>query len=222
MNINKTRKDVIKNAILAAFGLFIFGFGVYLTIQANLGAAPWDTFNLGLSKTLGIKYGTASISISFVIILIDVLMKEKIGIGMFLDAIVVGKTVDFFNWIDLVKPQTSLPLCIACILSGLFIMGFSQFIYMKAELGCGPRDTVAVGLKRRMEKVPIGLIVIGMLSFATLMGWILGGPIGIGTIICAALTGPFMQIAFKIVNFNPTAIEHQSILDSFKIIIKKA
>lgn len=221
MNINKTAKDVIKNSILAAFGLFIFGFGVYLTIQANLGAAPWDTFNLGLSKTLGIKYGTASITISFVIILIDILMKEKIGIGMFLDAIVVGKTVDFFNWIDLIKPQTSLPLCIICILSGLAIMGFSQYIYMKAELGCGPRDTVAVGLKRRLTKVPIGVIVIGMLSFATFMGWILGGPIGIGTIICAALTGPFMQIAFKIVGFIPTDIEHQSIIDSIKILFKK-
>ena len=220
--MNKTPKDVIKNSILAAFGLFIFGFGVYLTIQANLGAAPWDTFSLGLSKTLGIKYGTASITISFAIIVIDILLKEKIGIGMFLDAIVVGKTVDFFNWIDLIKPQTSLPLCLICIVCGLFIMGFSQYIYMKAALGCGPRDTVAVGLKRRMENVPIGVIVIGMLSFATLMGWILGGPIGIGTIICAALTGPFMQIAFKIVNFNPTAIEHQSIIDSLKIIIKKS
>ena len=220
MNINKTPKDVIKNSILAAFGLFIFGFGVYLTIQANLGAAPWDTFSLGLSKTLGIKYGTASISISFVIILIDILMKEKIGIGMFLDAIVVGKTVDFFNWLDLVKPQTSLPLCLVTIILGLAIMGFAQYIYMKAELGCGPRDTVAVGLKRRLEKVPIGVIVIGMLSVATCMGWILGGPIGIGTIICAALTGPLMQLAFRIVGFVPTAIEHQSIIDSFRILLK--
>ena len=220
MNINKTPKDVIKNSILAAFGLFIFGFGVYLTIQANLGAAPWDTFSLGLSKTLGIKYGTASISISFVIILIDILMKEKIGIGMFLDAIVVGKTVDFFNWLDLVKPQTSLPICLVTIILGLAIMGFAQYIYMKAELGCGPRDTVAVGLKRRLEKVPIGVIVIGMLSVATCMGWILGGPIGIGTIICAALTGPLMQLAFRIVGFVPTAIEHQSIIDSFRILLK--
>lgn len=220
MNINKTPKDVIKNSILAAFGLFIFGFGVYLTIQANLGAAPWDTFSLGLSKTLGIKYGTASISISFVIILIDILMKEKIGIGMFLDAIVVGKTVDFFNWLDLVKPQTSLPLCLVTIILGLTIMGFAQYIYMKAELGCGPRDTVAVGLKRRLEKVSIGVIVIGMLSVATCMGWILGGPIGIGTIICAALTGPLMQLAFRIVGFVPTAIEHQSIIDSFRILLK--
>ena len=111
-------------------------------------------------------------------------------------------------------------ICLVTIILGLAIMGFAQYIYMKAELGGGPRDTVAVGLKRRLEKVPIGVIVIGMLSVATCMGWILGGPIGIGTIICAALTGPLMQLAFRIVGFVPTAIEHQSIIDSFRILLK--
>ena len=90
--------------LLAAFSLFVNGFGVYLTIQANIGAAPWDVLNLGISRSLGILYGTASISVSLTILVIDILLREPIGLAMFIDAVVVGKAVDFFNMIHAVKP----------------------------------------------------------------------------------------------------------------------
>ena len=77
--------------VLATVALFINGFGVYLTIHANIGAGPWDVFNLGLSKTFGILYGTASILVSSAILCIDIALKEPIGIAMFIDAVVVGK-----------------------------------------------------------------------------------------------------------------------------------
>ena len=96
---NRSAGAIILNMLLAAVSLFANGFGVYLTIQANIGAGPWDVLNLGVSKTLGILYGTASIAISLTILVIDILLKEPIGIAMFIDAIVVGKAVDFFNMI---------------------------------------------------------------------------------------------------------------------------
>ena len=83
--------------LIAAASLFVNGFGVYLTIHANIGAGPWDVLNIGLSRSLGILYGTASIAVSLSILLIDILLKEPIGIAMFIDAVVVGKSVDFFN-----------------------------------------------------------------------------------------------------------------------------
>ena len=85
--------------LLAAVSLFVNGFGIYLTIRANIGAAPWDVLNLGVSHTLGIYYGSASIAISLTILLIDILLREPIGLAMFVDAVVVGKSVDFFNWL---------------------------------------------------------------------------------------------------------------------------
>ena len=88
---------ILRSMLLAAGSLFVNGFGIYLTIQANLGAAPWDVLNLGISHTLGILYGTASIAVSLTILTIDILMKEPVGIAMFIDAFVVGKSVDFFN-----------------------------------------------------------------------------------------------------------------------------
>jgi uncharacterized membrane protein YczE len=111
---------------------------------------------------------------------------------MFIDAIVVGKAVDFFNWIDAVPARTSLWTGIPVMLLGLVIMAYTQYTYMIASLGCGPRDTLLVGLAKRVKRIPIGAVSIALLSTATLIGWLLGGQVGIGTLICAFGSGPIM------------------------------
>lgn len=214
---NRTVKAIVINMILAAISLFVNGFGVYLTIQANIGAGPWDVLNLGLSKTLGILYGTASIAVSCTILGIDILLKEPIGIAMFIDAVVVGKSVDFFNHIQAVPSASSLLTGIPLMLVGLTIMAYTQFTYMIASLGCGPRDTLLVGVAKRVKKIPIGAVSIALLSLATLIGWLLGGPVGVGTLICAFCTGPIMQMAFRSVRFDATGIKHQRLTDSARV-----
>jgi len=218
---NKTVSAILLNVLLAAGSLFVNGFGIYLTIQANLGAAPWDVLNLGLSKSLGILYGTASVAVSLTILLIDVLLKEPIGIAMFIDAIVVGKSVDFFNWLHPVPQCRSLWTGIPLMLLGLVVIAYTQYTYMLASLGCGPRDSLMVGLKRRVGRVPIGAVSIALLGTATLIGWLLGGPVGIGTLICAFLQGPIMQLAFKTVRFDATAVQHQRLRDSVKVFLNR-
>ena len=104
LRLNRSPRSILLNMLLAAFSLFLNGFGIYLTIQANIGAAPWDVLNLGLSKSLGILYGNASIAVSVTILVIDILLREPIGLSMFIDAFVVGKSVDFFNWLHPVAP----------------------------------------------------------------------------------------------------------------------
>ncbi len=214
---NRTGGAILINMLLAAVSLFVNGFGVYLTIQANIGAGPWDVLNLGLSKTLGILYGTASIAVSCTILGIDIVLKEPIGIAMFIDAVVVGKAVDFFNHIHAVPPASSLLTGVPLMLVGLTIMAYTQFTYMIASLGCGPRDTLLVGLAKRVRKVPIGAVSIALLSLATLIGWLLGGPVGVGTLICAFCTGPIMQMAFRSVRFDATGIKHQRLTDSARV-----
>lgn len=226
MNLQKLRENrspnaIILNMLLAAVSLFVNGFGVYLTIQANIGAGPWDVLNLGLSKTLGVLYGSASIAVSLLILLIDVLLREPIGIAMFIDAVVVGKSVDFFRHIHAVAPCTSLWTGIPVMLAGLTVMAYTQYTYMAASLGCGPRDTLLVGLAKRLRKLPIGAVSIALLSLATLAGWLLGGPVGIGTLICAFASGPIMQAAFRTVRFDATAIRHQRLRDSLKVLLSR-
>lgn len=214
---NDSISSILINMIIAAVSLFVNGFGVYLTIHANIGAAPWDVFNLGLSNTFGILYGTASITVSLIILAIDILMREPIGIAMFIDAIVVGKSVDLFNFLNIVPQPNSILGGIIMTIIGLFIIGYTQATYMMASLGCGPRDTLLVGLKRRLKKIPIGIISIFLLSAVTAIGYFLGGPVGIGTLLCAFAAGPIMQFAFITLRFNAVEIHHQSIKNSFKI-----
>lgn len=219
--INNSKKSIVKNSLLATLGLFFYSFGVYLEIQANIGVAPWDALNLGMVNTFGIMYGTANIIVSFIVLAIDILLRERIGIGMILDALLVGKFVDLFNWLNLIPKQQNPIISISLLIVGMFITGFSQYLYMKASLGCGPRDSLLVGLCRLMNKLPIGAVSVGIMATVTLAGWLLGGPIGLGTLLCAFLTGPIMQFTFKLVRFNATDVEHQDIITSIKIISKK-
>ena len=218
---NQSVPAILLNILLAAASLFANGFGIYLTIQANLGAAPWDVLNLGLSNSFHILYGTASVAVSLTILLIDILLKEPIGIAMFIDATVVGKSVDFFNWLHPVPKCGSIWTGIPVLLFGLVIIAYTQYTYMIASLGCGPRDSLLVGLTKRMKRIPIGAVSIAILGTATLIGWLLGGPVGIGTLICAFLQGPIMQLAFRTVRFDATTVHHQRLRDSVKVFLKR-
>ena len=218
---NRTPGGILLNMLIAFVSLFVNGFGVYLTIHADLGSAPWDVLNLGLSHTFGILYGTASIAVSVTILAIDIALREPIGIAMLIDAVTVGKSVDFFNAVGWVPVPKTLVGGLLMIAAGLLVIGYTQFTYMRAALGCGPRDTLIVGINRRLKRLPIGAISIGIQSLATLIGWLLGGPVGIGTLICAFCAGPSMQLAFFTVRFDATGIRHQNFLESGRILFRK-
>ena len=216
---NNTAWDIAKNSITAALGLMLFGLGVHLTIQANIGVAPWDTLNLGLSKTFGILYGTASVIVSFAIIAVDLLLREPIGIGTVLDAVVVGKTVDLINWLGIIPfVEDNITVSIAVMLTGLFIMGLGQVVYMKAGLCCGPRDSLMLAINRRFKKLPVGAVSVLMMLIVLFVGRRLGGPIGIGTIVCTFGIGIMMQFAFVITRFEPKDVEHTGFLECWNIL----
>lgn len=213
----ETRRGILLRMVYAAIGLFINGFGVYLTIQADIGSGPWDVLNLGLAGTFGILYGTASIAVSLSVLLIDILLREPIGIAMLIDTVVVGKSVDLFRWLDLIPSPKTVWGGALMTLIGLVIMGATQGMYMGAALGCGPRDTLMVGLTKRFKKIPIGIIGIFIQGLVTVIGWNLGGKVGIGTVMVAFLAGPIMQLCFKVEHFDATGIAHQNILKTVRV-----
>lgn len=92
-NRNTTRKDILIHSLIAAAGLFCCGIGIYFTLQANIGVSPWDVLHQGLAGRLGMLYGNVSVMVALIILVVDVLMREPIGIGMFLDAFIVGKAL---------------------------------------------------------------------------------------------------------------------------------
>ena len=116
----------------------------------------------------------------------------------------------------------SLPLGILLMIAGLFVIAYTQGTYMAAQLGCGPRDTLLVGLKKRLKRVPIGAVSIGLLSLATFIGWLLGGPVGLGTIISALCSGPILQFSLGTLHFDAAAVKHQNLRDSLKVLFRSA
>ena len=205
---------LLRQTLKAAFGLFLFAFGVYLTICANIGLAPWDCLSMGLSYHTPFGYGIVHTAISIIILVIDVLLKEKIGFGTVLDALLVGNFVDFFRWLNFVPISQAIPLGILLILAGLFIMAYGQYVYMSAGQGCGPRDALLIALGKRFSRLPIGVVQTALVGLALLVGWLLGGPVGIGTVISVFGMGTAMQIVFHLLHFEPRNITHQNLIEA--------
>ncbi|MBQ8669642.1 MAG: hypothetical protein IJ508_00145, partial [Oscillospiraceae bacterium] len=139
MKKNLLTTTLVGRAFAAAAGLFLFSFGVYLTIQAQIGLAPWDVLVMAIAQRLGVLYGNVALVISLILLTVDLLMKEKIGIGSILDALICGKAVDLFTWLELVPGQSSSIKGVLVLVVGLFVMAAGQWIYMLVGLGCGPR-----------------------------------------------------------------------------------
>lgn len=218
-NLNQTRKEIVKNMILASAGLFLFAIGVYLTIQANIGVAPWDVLNQGISRRTSISYGNVMVLVSLTVIILDVLLKEPIGMGMLLDTVIVGKTVDLMNRLDLVPPRQTPWGGVLLLAAGILLLAAGMRVYMALGLGCGPRDTLLVALCKRFPKLSIGKLNVIMWATVTLIGWLLGGQVGLGTILSVVLMGPVLQALCAMTHFNAADVTHQNLLKTLKILL---
>ena len=217
----QTKPQIIKEILKSALGLFIFAIGVYLTIQANIGLAPWDCLSMGVSAKVGYSYGIVHTVISIIILIIDILLKEKIGYGTILDALLVGNYVDWIGYLKLVPVSDNVAVSCAMVIIGLLIMGYGQYFYMAAAQGCGPRDSLLIALGKRFPRTPIGVVQTFMVGIALLIGWLLGGPVGIGTIISVFGMGSALQLVCKIMHFEPRDVVHKNVLETNRIFFQK-
>lgn len=195
-------------------GLFIFSFGIYLAIVANIGLVPWDSLTMGISNLTNIRYGIINTLISILVLIIDLVMKEKIGVGTILDACLTGLFIDMFTYVLNIQYPNSILLGIVYMIIGLFIMAFGQYFYMSAGLSCGPRDTLLMAVGKKVPKIGIGYVDIIMKIILIIISLFVDGPIGIGTIVGMIGMGLVMQLVFKILKFEPRNIVHEDILDT--------
>lgn len=202
----------IKRSLLASAGLILFSFGFYMQLAANIGLSPWTALNQGLSNHLPITFGQASLLVSALIILSDLLMKEAIGLGTILDALIVGWASDLFIALEPVPYQTEFLPGLLVLFVSTVIICVSQWIYMLAGLSCGPRDAFLVALGKRLPKLSIGTVNILLCLTVSVFAFFLGGQLGAGTILTLFGTGIIMDIVFKIVRFEPRSVEHESLL----------
>lgn len=193
-------------------GLFLYAAGVVLTINANLGLSPWQVFHQGVSKHLGITMGQASIAVGFIFIILDWILGEKVGLGTICNMLFIGTFMDFLMLNNLIPIFNNLFAQIFMIILGMFLMGVASCFYIGAGLGSGPRDGLMVALTKRTKKSVS--FIRNSIEFSVLtIGYILGGAIGIGTLIMVFTLGYLVQLAFKLFKFDVKKVQHRFIDD---------
>lgn len=197
------------------WGLFLFALGISLTLNAQIGYAPWDTFHVGVAKTLGISVGTASIAVGLGVLLLTLLCKEKVGLGTIANMVVIGLFLDLILTASILPEAQSLMAGVGMLLAGLWVISLGSYFYIDSAFGAGPRDSLMVALTR-LTGLPIGVCRGALETFVLLCGWKLGGMVGIGTALSALLLGFFIQLTFRLLKFDATKVQHENLAETFR------
>ena len=177
-------------------GFLLFGLAIYVMVQASLGLDPWDVLQMALTYHLPITLGESNIGVAFIIILVDVALKEPLGWGTVANMIFIGV------WVDVLRPYVplvpgSVLVQLGYLLLGVLIMGFATAIYIGVNAGAGPRDTLMLALSR-LGKTSVRIARTIIEISVVVVGWLLGGPAWLGTLVSALAIGPAVQLGFKI------------------------
>ena len=215
------KKKILLQWLQIVGGLLVFAFGVHLTIYANIGLAPWDCLGMGISYHTPLNYGLSMTSVAVLVLLVDLCLHERIGCGTVIDALLTGNFVQMYNDLNPFAANESLWRGIAFMLVGLVFMALGMWIYMRAAQGCGPRDALLVGLGKRMPRLPIGAVEILLWAAVTAAGWLLGGPVGVGTLISTFGAGAVMQLVYSLLRFEPRDIVHRDLLQVMRELLAK-
>ena len=184
------------------FGLACFGAGEAALVAADIGQSPWTVFADGIHHTFGISIGFSTFYISLVVLLLWIPLKRKPGLGTVLNIIIISAVLELM--IPVFPHPTNPVAQVAEVLFGIALVGLGSGLYITSNLGAGPRDGLMTGLHEktgiRISRVRLGIEVIVLIA-----GWLLGGKVGIGTVMFAMLIGQSVAIWFGVVG----RIKHQ-------------
>src|ERR1041384_7374581 len=191
----------IRDFLVIQIGFALFGLSIATMIRSNLGTSPWAVLEVAFSNLTGITPGRMSILVGFVVLLGALALRERIGWGTLGNIVFIGLWEDLFLGLipsveDLILIQGMM------LLLAILTMGIATAIYIGVDAGAGPRDSLMLAVHRttnvsiRLGRGAIEIIIV-------LIGWLLGGPLGEGTVIFALLIGPAVQWAFKLFKVQP-------------------
>jgi len=191
----------IRDFIRIEIGFLFFGLAIVLMIRGNLGTSAWAVLEVALAYKLGISIGRMTVLMGFTVLSGALIMREKIGWGTLGNILSIGPWEDM--WLSIIPSiKDNPPLQIGMLLLAIFLMGLASAIYIGVDAGAGPRDSMMLAVKRttgislRLARAIIEVMVVTI-------GFLLGGPAGIGTLVFAILVGPSVQWGFKLFNVHP-------------------
>lgn len=194
---------MIRRLTQLLFGLYLYGASMALLLRAGLGLDPWDVFHQGVAAHVGLSFGMLVNVVGALVLLLWIPLRQKPGIGTVANVLVIGTSVDLT--LAILPGMDDLSLRIGFLLAGVALNGVAGAMYIGAGLGPGPRDGLMTGLVRRTGW-SIRVVRTGI-EFAVLaVGWLLGGTVGVGTVLYALAIGPLVQAflpLFLIPDHNP-------------------
>jgi uncharacterized membrane protein YczE len=190
-----------RDLLVIEIGFALFGLAITLMIRGSLGTSAWAVLEVALSKILHVSVGTMTVIMGFLVLSGALILREKIGWGTLANILSIGPWEDF--WLARIPSiQDHWVLQVSMLLSAVLMLGLASAIYIGVDAGAGPRDSLMLAIKRttgasiRLARAIIEITVVSV-------GWLLGGPAGIGTLIYALLVGPSVQWGFKLFKVQP-------------------
>jgi uncharacterized membrane protein YczE len=198
------RGSVATRAVILIVGLFVFAVGIVCLYEARLGLSSWDVLNQGIAKHTPLSFGEANIAVSLVVLTIAWLLGARIGFGTVANAILVGTFVDQLLRLNVVTGLAHDPLGvrIALLVLGIGLMGIATALYVGAAFGAGPRDSLMLVISARTH-VRIRIVRFFLEAVPLVIGFALGGKVGIGTLVYLVAIGPVVEWSFALVEHTP-------------------
>lgn len=184
-----TRPELRRRLLRLLPGLACCGIGMALMVLADLGLGPWIVLDQGLSERTGMPVGTTGILVGLVVLLAWVPLHQRLGVGTVCNVILIGVVLDAV--LVVVPSPQALASRWAFMLAGVVLVGLGSGLYIGAGLGPGPRDGIMTGLAARGHSLRLVRTVLEVAALAT--GWLLGGSVGVGTVVFALGIGPLVQ-----------------------------
>lgn len=184
-----SRRDLVERLGQLVLGLFLYGVALGFMVRGGIGVAPWDVLALGLAAQSGLGYGVMTVIISVVVLLLWIPLRQRVGLGTVLNALLVGPSADLA--LLLIPNPSSVWIGAPMFIFGLLLLAFATGLYIAADFGPGPRDGLMTGLVRRTGWA-VWLVRTLIEGSVLLIGFLLGGPVGVGTVLFAFGVGPLI------------------------------
>ena len=191
----------VARAVWLVFGLFLCAVGILCFLEARLGLPPWDVLHQGIARHTPLSFGAANEVVGLIVLTIAWALGARVWIGTFSNAVLIGLFIILLQPLHAVQSLSGWPLVprVGLIVLGLICFGVGTAFYIGANLGAGPRDSLMLVGSRRTG-IRIGAVRALIELSVLLMGFLLGGTVGLGTLAFAALIGPAVEASFWLVH----------------------
>ncbi|GAB3249558.1 membrane protein [Micromonospora halotolerans] len=194
--IGNLRYRPARRLVQLCVGLALYGISMALMIRSGLGLDPWDVFHQGLARQTHLSFGTVTIAVGALVLLLWIPLRQRPGLGTVSNVVVIGLVVD--ATLAVLPPGEGLPLRAALLVVGIVANGAATGLYLGAGLGPGPRDGLMTGFTARRPRYSLRLVRTVIEVTVLGLGWLLAGTVGLGTVAYALAIGPLVQLFIPI------------------------